>query len=545
MILIALITASWIPAVLGFGALLHYQGFSGLRRAVSGLLGLGVLSVLGICLHFVVALSPAVSAVVWLAGSVLAWRRRAWLLEGLTRWEAAGAAAALVALLMLMQTPAQHYDAGLYYLQAVRWIAERPVEIGLVNLHFRLALGDTWFVLSALLEHPLAIGASSYVANLLPMLFASAGAFGALGRLVAGDRSFPTVALALVLPPLGFATIGLGAPQADRVLTFLIPFTLALWARALEAGQPFTAEARAASLLSLFAALLKVSAFPLAAGGVLVLALHRRALDRRFRVGLLGLAALAVVPWLVRSVLHSGCLVFPAAGTCFTGLRWTPEAAAVRNIADWVSSWARQPGLEPAKVLGSWAWFLPWTAAQLSSPDTRAMALLLAAGLLAGLAGWRGTPRALVLPWAISIAGAAAWFLSAPDPRFGAGFLFAVGLLPLAHAASRARWLAGHGARRAAALAVVAGAVFFVHANELLWITWLDGPALALVTPPALPVPGVEERVTRSGYRVNVPARGELCWAAAIPCTPYFDPELGRDWALVPSGQLAPTASPR
>ncbi len=233
----------------------------------------------------------------------------------------------LVALLLLMQTPAQHYDSGLYYLQAMRWITGRRVEIGVVNLHFRLALNDTWFVLSALLEHPLAIDTSTYFVNLLPMLFAAAGASGALGRLLGGDRSFSNLALALVLVPLGFATIGLGAQQADRVLTFLIPFTLALWARALEAGQPFAAEARAAALLSLFAALLKVSAFPLAAGGVLVLALHRGAMDRRFRVGLLGLAALAVVPWLLRSVLHSGCLVYPAAATCFNGLRWSPDAS--------------------------------------------------------------------------------------------------------------------------------------------------------------------------------------------------------------------------
>ncbi len=88
MILLALITVTWIPAILGFGALLDYQGFPGLRRAVTGLLGLGVLSVLGTCLNFLIPLSPAVSAVVWLVGSVLAWRRRAWLLEGLGRWEA-------------------------------------------------------------------------------------------------------------------------------------------------------------------------------------------------------------------------------------------------------------------------------------------------------------------------------------------------------------------------------------------------------------------------------------------------------------------------
>ena len=69
--------------------------------------------------------------------------------------------------------PSFNPATGLYYLQTVKWISERPLHAGLVNLDPRLGFNSIWFVVSALLQHPL-VRESSTFANLLPMTFAAA-----------------------------------------------------------------------------------------------------------------------------------------------------------------------------------------------------------------------------------------------------------------------------------------------------------------------------------------------------------------------------------
>jgi hypothetical protein len=44
--------------------------------------------------------------------------------------------------------------------------------------------------------------------------------------------------------------------------------------------------------------------------------------------------------------------------------------------------------------------------------------------------------------------------------------------------------------------------------------------------PPPLPKPALILRHTLSGLPVYVPAQGNQCWDAPLPCTPYFDESL-------------------
>ncbi|WP_059435670.1 hypothetical protein [Anaeromyxobacter sp. PSR-1] len=538
MLFIVLIVVTWIPPILGLGALLRYGGDPYLRRAVTGMLGLGVLALGGMVLNFGLPLSPPVATVAWLTGTVVFWLRRRWLSEGVSRIEVLGSALALAAIVALMQPPWRLYDAGLYYLQAVRWASEQPIAIGVVNLYGPLAYNNCWFVLSALLEHSFASdGASAYFVNILPMLFAACGASAAAARLLRGDNSFSNIAMIAVILPVAHATEGIGAQAPDQALTVIVPFTLVLLARALE---PNDGDAVAAMLLGVFAVTIKVSAAPLLLGGAVALARRRNALGRKRLLALTGLLSLCAGLWALRSVLLSGCVVYPAASTCINSLRWTPSPAQVQEEARWIYADARQPGLTPDQVLGSWAWLPAWLEATLSRLDY----LILGVMITCALAAMWATRRALTAPLAITISvtlgGILYWFALAPNPRFALGFLFSAALLPFAFAASRVPAAPSRAFRVGTIAAALLMAAVLVFASGVLRIAVLRPWPIPVVARPQLPLTYTSEMATESGLRVSVPVKGDQCWANPVPCTPRFDPKLARDWAFVPADQLEP-----
>ena len=245
---------------------------------------------------------------------------------------------------------------------------------------------------------------------------------------------------------------------------------------------------------------------------------------------LAGLCAAALVLGLLRSVILSGCLVYPLAATCFSRLPWTPSPAEVKGLARIIYAWARTPAQSPDQVLASWHWLPGWWARSVAhSPDYFSLSLLIAAGIFAGGAAAlssRGGARSFLFTFAVAACGAGFWFLSAPDPRFGLGFLHALALLPIAFALSRVRALGRLSARIAIALVLGAGACSFVYTTGVYRFAVLRPWPIPLLDWPAIPIAHTEARTTDSGYEVNVPVEGADCMAAEIPCTPLFDRSL-------------------
>jgi hypothetical protein len=125
------------------------------------------------------------------------------------------------------------------------------------------------------------------------------------------------------------------------------------------------------------------------------------------------------------------------------------------------------------------------------------------------------------------LAGILFWFAASPDPRFAqfaiwttAATLGAWGIesLDFQRALSHKR---PHSRLALAALFL-----------SLIWCLisfgWKE-PIQALhgvQQPPPLPKPALTVRHTLSGLAVYVPAQGNQCWDAPLPCTPYFDESL-------------------
>jgi hypothetical protein len=528
------VALTWAPAILGLGAILRIQGDPALRPGITGFLGLGVAGVSAASLNFWFALTPSISAAIWATGTVLFAIRFKWIFGAFDFRDTVVLVLLLAVASSAMRRPGFHYDTVLYHLQAVQWITERSLYAGIANVHFRLGFNSIWWGVAATVEHPLAVGKSAFFLNQLPILFAGQVAIVGLKRLAAGVRSFANLMLAGVCLPIASATFGIGGLYVDYTASIVVYLALALWAHAWEAGDRFGQEAEPAALLSVLAGLLSISAAVLPAVSLLGLAVHRPGLPFRWWLRAGSISVVAAVPWLARGLTLSGCFVFPVWTTCINRLPWVVPESKTRSVAAIIKSWAQRPA---SPHDGSLAWAREWPGRNLDGyPELR---VLLFTAVL-GLALWLVRPRRVSKPamgvLVMASMGATFWFFAAPEPRFGLGFLFALGLAPLFSGLAAANGLHEKRVVRVTlATVMVVGSIglalaLYGHSragNPAARLPWRP----PLLDWPTMPRARVKVMTTESGFRIYAPLLGETCGASSIPCTPdaELDPSLRFD----------------
>jgi hypothetical protein len=231
--------------------------------------------------------------------------------------------------------------------------------------------------------------------------------------------------------------------------------------------------------------------------------------------------------WVARGLVLSGCPLFPSTIGCVP-LPWATPPSVGENVSAWIRSWARLPGASPDVVLASWEWLGPWAQAATRQPTLVVTGVLFAAGGLYHALHPRSAPREILAGWVAAIVGVAGWFLTAPTVRFGLGFLFAAALVPIAGSGLARKW-AGTRAGRLALLVALGVLCAPIVTLSLRWTRHLTAASASWVSWPETPAGAVQPRRTASGLVVYVPRRGDQCWSAPLPCTPYFDLGLTYD----------------
>ncbi len=532
MIRLAFCSLLWLPALVGLGTLWGHRLPRAVAAPVLGLLGLTTLAAAGMVVNLVLPVSPWLAAATCAGGwALLALRARR--LELRPPWPELAAVAVLALLVAWLTPPAwEHYDTGLYHLQAVKWAVQARALPGLSLVHHRFGTTLAWPPACALLELPfVGEGGSAAFATALPLVLGAWAAIAA-ARAARDARDLFLAGAFALLPFAGVATFhDLGGLGNDLLVATMEGLCLALWARAFAVPEERGRLAPAAMHVATFALVVKLTAGAIFAGSALLLAWSWRILPRAARWKLAG-PALLVALWLVRGFLSSGCLVFSVTSTCLD-VPWAVPAAVIEDASRWNRAWARLPNTDPALVLGRWDWLRSWLPMMASTPWVQLSAAALVAGLVVAAVRRTRPTAALLVPWGLSLAAVAFWFATAPALRFGAAPLLAAGLLPLAFAlagplaVARLPWRVG-----AAVLA-------------LALLTWLPRPWLALwaetrsLPPQALvaPVPPYRLETAAGGLELAVPLQGDQCWDAPLPCTPSPDARLeweGRWFALRP-----------
>lgn len=460
-------------------------------------LGWAVVLLIFQIVHLAVPLNAFATAPVFLIGIALSLRRLTVPPKGLAL---VVLVAAVWIALRSMLTPTI-YDTGLYHLATIRWINTFPVVPGLGNLHGRLAFNQTFFTYAASLN---VVANGSRMANGFLLLLAMTTF---LARLRPRSHPFDYLPSLFALPiviHLALLSPTVASPTPDLASTLLQLVMFVMLARVLRGAD------ERAILIVLAATAITIKLSNLAFSIVVIAICMRRGAHR-----VVALAAVVIVVWIARGYISSGAPLYPST-LGYIAFDWSVPRSEVAFMATQIRGFARLPSAEWMTAIHNWSWLSAWSR-RLEKTAVLAPLLLGTCFLIA--ARKRGKELVILLP---ILAGLAFWFFSAPDPRFAHALFFCDAI------AGALLFLRNRGP-----LAIV---IVFALTNLGLFVQMIRDPS-AVSVDGWQPIPTVP--LKQKGF-VFVPAIGEQCWDARLPCTPYF-----RDDLIRRGSGFAISASPR
>jgi hypothetical protein len=482
-------------SALGYGLLASRftrsnDGPSDNNLAQDGVAGMAILTTLFMAAHFFVPLRQTTNLIILLPG-VFAFPfflKRRFLIElpvlAVMIWWA----------FQFTRSYPAVWDHGLYHLQSAVWNTLGPAIPGIANLHTRLGFNSSIFVLAAGLNIPVLGGWHLGLVSpaLIEGMIAAALLLSIRSSTQTVVRLYCFVALmVLFYEPRWLLQWSYISP--DPVVTMGVIYAVLLFL-----------EKRTAALLLLvpFLITVKLAAAPL----VLFLDWKPSSLKQYRIAAVMGMVILSI--WVSRNVVISGHLLFPVAATRIP-VPWAVPKDLTQNTANWITSWARAPGKKPEETRGL-GWFRAWGNRTYENEPARSAFEIFCVGV--ALIPWRKALRRI--DWRLFLAIALAllfWFVSAPDPRFAIGFMFAIAFMMLAYGLESIDLL-----RLEAHNAWIVIAVLIVMLGRTASLQHsLDWPQMEQ--------PDVRLAVTHAGDRIWAPIPpDDRCWAV-IPCTPEPD----------------------
>jgi len=529
-----LLARDWRRPMPGFG-----------ERAVLGLLPF---TAFGLLANFVTPLgdrSARAALLIGLALLLLSALRSPRSLLGAHPWRLA-AILALLAMFAAVGSVATafSYDTGLYHLQAISWVEHHRRVFGLANLHVRFGFNSIWLVDAALLDierparyGPFLLNAALYLAIVAAMTEALIRReAGARGGAVSRIYGWAVVAILMTNARyLLFDSLS-ASPNNDTPAALLSLYAVWLFLRLYEKDGA-TDRGPALLALTVVAALdvmAKLSSLPILLLPLMAAAALRRdglALPKTLRQPGFALLGLCVLSWLAAGIASSGCLAFPATSSCISGLPWTVPADMTRLTAETVKGWARSPTDGYLAASTGWGWLADWPRTVLAHRPfllplfaSSVFLLLLIAGAMvidrAGMNGRAARRRkeegACLAALAAMGVGILFWFLLAPDPRFGLGFLLAP--LPLAAAWAATRWAPEGAAMQRLCGGWVVTALIVLAAGIYIIAYWKPAQS-RLSSWPSFPWPELHRVALGPDFPAFEP-KLDQCWDAPLPCTP-------------------------
>lgn len=478
------------------------------------------------------------------------------------QWSRAGWVLALLVLSSLWiankaRAPLSNTDSSLYHLQGLLWAQEYATVPGLANLFGGLAFNNASLLFAAMLDVGPWDGRAHHIANgLLTQVLLWHGLLG-IARVVrstGADRVQGFFEAMLVAPAANLA-------MEDRLTSYVTDVPMAAFVLVAAAqlhllllrpdDDPRESAWRGFTILTLLAAAVtfKVPAAPLAvACAVLVTAwllLRVRpgpSLRKTAALWSFGAVGGLAAAWLARGALLSGYLLFPSSRFPLP-VEWRAPEALARGEFAFAAHSSFATVERPAAVMGQMSfveWLPGWWSISGSSDlhylAVPAVILFVCAIAWVLLRGARRTALATLWVAVPAAIAAAVWFVVAPEPRYGAPFLWI-----MACVAATALFQAAAGAR--ASTRAVAVALLLLGVSPLV-VSPLHGPLDRRLDPvrrivkqnlllpgpaawlhPTTERPVLSQYTTQSGLVLNVPDGGH-CWDAPLPCTRNPAPNL-------------------
>lgn len=255
-----------------------------------------------------------------------------------------------------------HYDSDLYHAQSIRWIEEYGIVKGLGNIHVRFAYNSSFFALSALYSMKFLTGHSLHTVNGLIALLLWIQVLPLFEKYKKRQRKTLVTSFAR-LGAFYYLTViysDIVAPASDYAIMCVVFFIVIKWLELLEHEEDSTVPYAMLCVAGVYAVTLKLTA-----GLILILLAKPVSMlvrQKRWRdIGIclmMGIATIA--PWLARTVILSGYLLYPFPALDLFDVDWKMNASAAALDAAEIKTWGR--GLNNAALvdLPITQWFSGW-----------------------------------------------------------------------------------------------------------------------------------------------------------------------------------------
>lgn len=319
------------------------------------------------------------------------------------------------------------YDIGLYHLQSLMWTEQYSVVPGLGNLHGRLAFNSNSLLFHALFSyHP------NYYLTFFP--FAGLCIFvlcsWVIKKIDGQNRNIQTIVLYLILLIFIFVVRhAIQTTSTDLLASiFVLYIILKIALSEKNAGEVFTI-----SVMAVFCITLKLSSAPILLATLWGFFYFIRKKEYKPVWSIIVLGTLFIIPWCTRFVILSGYLVYPYPDIDIFSFDWKMPIEAVVTEKNAVYSWARMRSTDYATV-SAMSWY-QWIPTWISQQEKSAVFLFAASFIsclpvLISIRTMRNH-AAYFIAWGIAFCGSLFTFFSAPDIRFGAGFVLCAIFLSL------------------------------------------------------------------------------------------------------------------
>lgn len=342
--------------------------------------------------------------------------------------------ASLALVLMMCTWTINHPDTLTYHGQTIQWIEKYKAVPGLAHLHARYGYQGLWFVTEAFFNFRFAGISTLTLINSLVVVWYLLFIIQKINRYFI-DGEWITALSWLLLFALSCwsytqarLTITSASPDFITVLWLWMVFYLFIKKEASRSPVHWILMI----LLSIFAITLKLSAVPVVILSVYsAIQLWRLKKTKAMFVSFI-LALVILCPFLARNIITTGYLVFPSPYPDVINVDWKLDKRQTKFEKNYITAFARAPveydetEVKSAIAMSPNEWLPGWWRNQ-SIADKMILVLLLLSFPVAflNLRALIRLPGQMKIALLTALAGMIFWFLQAPDPRFGFGFILA------------------------------------------------------------------------------------------------------------------------
>jgi len=341
--------------------------------------------------------------------------------------------ACLLLILVMTTWTVIHPDTLGYHAQTIQWIEKYKAIPGLVHLHVRFGYQGLWFDDCAL------FGFSFTGIQGITFLNSTAISWFlifVINRInyhffINGKKAFGLLWMALFfLCMWSYTQVRLTATSAspDFIATIFICTIIYLLLEK-EQNRLGAADWMLITFLALVAVTIKLSVAPilLIAAVATLFFLVKRKIKLSFTILIISVIILA--PFVARNIITSGYVAFPSTYPDIADVDWKYSRSLTASEKDYITAYAKKQGVVEGEItivnkMKATEWIPVWWKNR--SVADQCIIMLLLSSFLAALLSAKKVIRSGFIPKVAlltMLAGIIFWFMTAPDPRFGFGFI--------------------------------------------------------------------------------------------------------------------------